>query len=206
MPATPFALKYTKIGKVGGNYHVYLNTHQYSVPYNYVNQNATIIYDKETVEIYNSKLERIAIHKKSHKRFGYSTIKSHMPANHLAFEYRKQARNANMYLSKAKKISFNVEYVIQMVLDNAACYEQAYNTCEAILQLHRLEPEAFIKTCEYVQNHLDMVNYKIINQIMKNKIYLKDNKNKDINTQFIHKNLRGKNEYRNNNISIRKST
>ena len=195
LPSRPFVLKYTKTSKVGSNYHIYLNTHQYSVPYNYVNQDVTIIYDKETVEIYNLKFERIAIHKRSYKRFCYSTNKSHMPTNHLKYEDRKKTRNALFYLDKAKGIDPSVEIVLHIVLENAVVNEQAFNSCEAILQLHKLDPKAFILTCKYVETNLKIVNYKIINQIMNNKIYLKDKNTTESNNQIIHKNLRGKDEY-----------
>ena len=196
LPDMEFTLKYSKQTKVKSNYHIFINTHQYSVPYEYVNQTVSIIYDKDTVEIYDTSYSRIALHKRSFNKYGYSTIAEHMPPNHLAYEFHKNQKNAAYYLYRAGKIDDNVANVLQMVFDNAACIEQAYNSCEAILQLHKLDPESFVNSCKYAKENLKTVNYKIIRQIMKNKAYI-DPLSSLLDFQITHSNLRGKEEFLN---------
>jgi len=194
LPSSQFSLKYTKMCKVGGNYHVYVSTHQYSIPYEYVNQKVSIVYDQETVEIYDSVYTRIALHKRSFRRYGYTTIKDHMPPNHIAYEYHKNQKNAAYYLYRAGKIDESVKDVLQIVFDNAACIEQSYSSCEAILQLYKLDPESFLATCKYAKTNLKSINYKIIKQIMNTKVYTDPFKTL-LETQIIHANLRGKEGY-----------
>ncbi len=196
LPDSLFTLKYTKECRVGSNYHIYVSTHQYSVPYDYVNQMVSIIYNQESVEIYDSSFARIAIHKRSFKRYGYTTIEEHMPPNHQAYEHHKNRRNASYYLYRAGLIDKSAERVIQMVLDRAVQVEQAYTSCEAILQLHRLDPLQFILACEYAVQHLSVVNYRILKQIMHNRVYLDKHKDSG-DDQILHSNLRGKDAFLN---------
>lgn len=196
LPTTPFSIKYTKTRHVGNNYHIYISTHQYSVPFEYVNKTVTVIYDKDTVEIYDSTYTRIAIHKRSFKRYGYTTVYEHMPDRHQAYEYKKGCKNAAYYLSRALQIDPSVKTVLQKVFNNAVCIEQAYNTCEAILQLDKLDHQAFINSCKYIEDKLEYANYRIIKQIMNNKTYNISTSNQD-NTQPKHINLRGKDAFLN---------
>ena len=190
LPDTVFSVKYTKFSKVANNYHIYISTHQYSVPYSFVNQRVSIVYDKDTVEIYDMNYNRIALHKRSFRQYGYTTIKEHMPPNHMAYEYHKGEKNAEHYLYRASKIDSSCEAIIQKVLNHALRVEQAYKSCEAILQLHKLEPTSFIDACKYADKNMMIVNYKIIKLIMKNRSYSKLLQQK-ISEQIVHENLRG---------------
>ena len=194
LPDTSFSLKYTKTGKVGSNYHIYISTHQYSVPYEFVGQEVVTIYDKETVEIYDSKYNRIAVHPRSFKRYGYTTTKEHMPPRHQAYEYKKGIRNANHYLYRAECLDESVKLVIQRILDNAVCIEQAYNSCEAVLQLYKVDSESFISSCRYVSERLKVANAKIIKNVMDTRAYLKTIPSYNPE-QTLHYNLRGKDSY-----------
>ena len=197
LPQTEFTIKYNKECIVGSNYHVFVNTHQYSVPYEYVNKYVSIVYDQFTVEIYDSSYNRIALHKRSFRRYGYTTNKDHMPPNHLAFEYEKGNKNAAYYLYRARRTNPYAEEVLKIVLNNAACVEQSYNSCEAILQLAKQDEEGFRQACQYiVDKQIHATNAKIIKSIMTNRTYLLSEQNIEETEQPIHSNLRGKNAYK----------
>ena len=195
LPDSEFTLKYTKTRTVGSNYHVYIDTHQYSVPHEYVNKIVSVVYDKETVEIYDMQFNRIALHKRSFKRYGYTTIQEHMPPNHLAYEYQKGSKNAAYYLFRASKCGPAVEEVIRMILRKSLCVQQAYKSCEAVLQLQKEDYEGFLRACEYAVENLETANHRIIHTIMTNKTYLKKKLKEEADEQFIHSNLRGPKAY-----------
>ena len=197
LPPTEFTIKYTKSCVVGSNYHIYVNTHQYSVPYEYVKKPVNVVYDKTTVEVYDSQHNRIAIHKRSFKRYGYTTNHDHMPPNHLAYEYEKGKKNAAYYLYRASKIDQATVDVLKLVIRNAACVEQSYKSCEAILQLYKVDETGFKEACKYVLKHLKVANSGIIKSIMTNRTYLKENSKQDEFEQPIHDNLRGKDAFNN---------
>lgn len=80
LPAEPFLIKHTTKSKVHMNYHVHIyeDNHRYSVPYQYIGQRTKIVYDENTVEVFIG-LNRIAVHKRSYKYGGYTTLDDHMP-------------------------------------------------------------------------------------------------------------------------------
>lgn len=198
LPETEFTIKYTKDCIVGSNYHIYINTHQYSVPYEYVRKSVSVVYDQFTVEIYNSSYNRIALHKRSFRKYGYTTNKDHMPPNHLAYESEKGNRNAAYYLYRARQIEPSVEEVLRIVLDKAVCVEQCYNSCEAILQLAKHDMESFIQACKYVTDRkMSTANARIIKSIMLNRSYLLPKRDTDEQAQPLHDNLRGKEAFLN---------
>lgn len=195
LPSEKFSLRYTKQCKVANNYHVFVSTHQYSVPYEYVNKEVNIIYDNSIVEIYNEEYQRIAIHPRSFRQYGYTTNRDHMPPRHVEYENKKGQRNAAYYLNRAGKISDSVRDVIEMVLKRATNVEVMYNSCEAILQLEKIDKQAFIKSCEYIKNKLQMANYNVVRSVMETKAYLKEDNTSSASDQLLHDNLRGKDAY-----------
>ena len=194
LPNKQFSLKYTKQEKVDSDYHISVTTHRYSVPYEYVGQVVTIIYDTEHVEVYNSSFDRICMHDRSFVRYRHSTKKEHMPPAHLAFELKKGVRNAASYLYRARLIDSVVEECIQRVIERNIIPEQGYKSCEAILQLQFIDKEALIKSCDYAVKNLRYINARILRSIMETKSYLR-NIDKDEPKQFIHSNLRGKESF-----------
>ena len=52
LPDTPFRFRYRKEVKLSGNYHVQVAGRKYSVPYQYVGQHLTVVWDIDTVEVY----------------------------------------------------------------------------------------------------------------------------------------------------------
>lgn len=194
LPDKPFSLKYTKQEKVGSDYHISVTKHKYSVPYEYVGQEVTIIYDIKDVEVYNSTFERITSHKRSFAQYGHSTKTEHMPPAHLAYELKKGVKNAASYLYRAGLIAPIVQECLQKVLDRNIIPEQGYRSCEAILQLQFIDKEALIKSCDYAVKNLKYVNARILKTIMDNKSYMLDSSKED-NGQFIHSNLRGKESF-----------
>ena len=192
LPHTEYTIRYTKNCVVGSNYHVFVNTHQYSVPYEYVKKTVMVVYDRETVEIYDAVHNRVAVHKRSFRKYGYTTNQLHMPPNHLAYEYEKGKKNAAYYLYRAGKIDESVVIVLKEVMNNAVCVEQSYRSCEAILKLEKENTENFIRSCKYALHHLPVVNCQIIRNIMTSKSYMMDTREKEAAQQPIHSNLRGK--------------
>lgn len=49
LPETKFTIKYIKDCTVGSNSHIYINTHEYSVPYEYVRKSVSVVYDRKYV-------------------------------------------------------------------------------------------------------------------------------------------------------------
>ena len=80
LPAYPFDYLEVKQAKVHIDYHITFKKHHYSVPHSYTRQPVLIRASERLVEIYHQN-QRIACHVRC-DRPGYSTEKTHLPANH----------------------------------------------------------------------------------------------------------------------------
>ncbi|MCY7328978.1 MAG: IS21 family transposase, partial [Saprospiraceae bacterium] len=104
LPPTDYTLQRLTWGKVQKNCHVILgqDRHQYSVPFQLIGKQLKIVYTEDTVEVYD-KLTRVAVHRRNKHAHGYTTLATHLPANHQHMVAR-QAWNADYFLEKADKI------------------------------------------------------------------------------------------------------
>lgn len=84
LPATAFCYAEWKKVRVGLDYHVELEAHYYSVPYQLVRQQLDLRYTATTVECF-FRGKRVASHLRSHIRGGHTTVAAHMPKAHRAY-------------------------------------------------------------------------------------------------------------------------
>ena len=134
LPAIPYRFRYRKVVKLTGNYHVAVNKHYYSAPYQYVGQDVSVLWDIDTVEVYSGS-SRIAVHERSQGP-GYTTLDEHMPDNHLAYKHG-QGYNAAYYLEEAEAIGPYTKESVSSILNRTKHAEQSYNSCRGVLSLKR---------------------------------------------------------------------
>ena len=83
LPGAPFVFAEWKKARVNLDYHVELEGHYYSTPYQLVGKEVEIHYTASTVEIlYRGK--RVASHAHSSKVHSHSTLAEHRPKSHQA--------------------------------------------------------------------------------------------------------------------------
>jgi hypothetical protein len=191
-----FIVKHEVNAKVQRNYHVILgeDMHQYSVPYIHVGETVKITYDSSEVEIFLN-LHRIALHRRSCRRNGYTTIKEHMPESHLSYLETK-GWDADYFIAQASLIGSSAAVIFKRILARNKFPAQTYNACLGLLSLNkkygyerfeaacfRALPAAFI-TYGFVKNILENNQDKIIEDLPQ--------------TNYIpeHNNLRGKESYK----------
>ena len=78
LPATRYQFATWKTPKVNIDYHVDVDRHYYSVPYQLVGQRVDVRISERTVEAFFSG-RWVASHRRSQVRGGYSTQDAHMP-------------------------------------------------------------------------------------------------------------------------------
>jgi hypothetical protein len=195
LPAEPFTIKHTTHAKVQKNYHVILGEdwHQYSVPHVYIGKQVKIIYDSTEVEIYLG-LQRIAIHRRSYRRHGYTTLQEHMPEKHQRY-MEMRGWDADYFIKRAKQVGENTAWVIEKVLSSKAFPEQTYNACLGILRHEKKYSAVRLEAACKRAHGSTVVNYKIISNILKN------NLDKQHDTQLEirlpdHENIRGAGSYK----------
>ena len=163
--------------KLTGDYHVTVGRleerHLYSVPYIYVGQRVTVVWDTETVEVYLN-TQRIALHKRSFIA-GRSTEDAHMPENHLEYQHSK-GRNAAFYLEEVEVIGMYTLKAVEKVLASPKYVSHAYRSCEGILSLRKkYGKERLENACKRVSES-GTVTYSMLKNILQNNLDKAENR------------------------------
>jgi hypothetical protein len=115
--------------RVNLDYHVVVDTHRYSVPHTLIGGLVDIHLTATIVEIYMDNA-RVASHKRSDVRNGFTTVAEHMPPQHRHVNWQE-----DQFLAQACKHGPHTERLISTVLASRPVREQSYRSCLGILRL-----------------------------------------------------------------------
>lgn len=135
LPKETFVITHVAKAKVQKSYHIILSEdhHYYSVPFSFIGKTVNAVYDTDTVEIYYEH-KRIALHTRSYKPHGFTTIREHMPESHQRYSEQK-GWTPDYFLQEALKIGSCTHLYIDKVLKSKSFTEQTYNACLGIIRL-----------------------------------------------------------------------
>ena len=137
LPTAPFLLKKTVSAKVQRTYHVMLGECKnfYSVPFQYVGQQAAVVYSRDTVEVFVGP-NRVATHTRlpAGARYHYKTDAAHIPRNHEEW-LKTEGYDAAYFRSWARKIGPVTEWAIGQILLTKIHEPQSYRSCIGTLAL-----------------------------------------------------------------------
>lgn len=196
LPSFPFIIRHRQQKKAGYNYHFQLSedNHYYSVPYRFAGVKLTAVYDTSTVEIYNGQ-ERIATHMRSPVAEGYTTVATHMPPNHQAYQKQK-GWDSTYFLQEAAKIGTHTHAYILALLQSRPQEQQAYNACRGLLRLaadKHAGPQRLENVCLRALK-AGIISYKTINNMLANN---KEQEESELKSKLpSHCNLRGPEAYK----------
>lgn len=163
LPTHPYEFAQWKVATVQLNYHIAIETQNYSVPYEYVKKKVDVRYSRSTIEVFY-KGTRICSHKRLHGRRGqYSTVVDHMPANHQLYSEWDSAR----FLKWASGIGDSTQLVVQKMFDTYHIEEQAYKGCLSLLKLaDKYTPGRLEQACKAALERIPSPRYKNIRLIL----------------------------------------
>jgi transposase len=118
--------------KVQLNYHIEVDRHYYSVPYQLLHERLDIRLTATIVEAFH-KGERVAAHVRSHVKGGYTTLPEHMPPSHRYYAEWNPAR----FIQWAGKTGEATARVVETILTTRPYPEQGYKACLGIINLTR---------------------------------------------------------------------
>lgn len=191
LPEKSYELRKIKQVTVSKNGHIYLteDQHHYSVPYELIGKKLKLQYSRSLVELYDQ-YELVASHKRIRSPHNYSTVPEHMPPQHRHVTEWSPA----FFMEKAKAIDPVVEYYISQILAKKAHPQQAYKSCQGILNYgKRVGNDRLIKACKRA-HEIGYYNYKIIEDILQ-KHYDKYEDEPVPSHMPAHENIRGGNYY-----------
>jgi len=196
LPAAPFFIRHQVLAKVQKNYHITLGEdyHHYSVPYQFIGKQVSVVYDTDMVEIYYQH-KRITLHRRSYKKHDFTTIGDHMPQGHQQF-YEQQGWTPAYFLDQAILIGPAVQRYMDELLKAKVYTEQTYNACRGILRLHKEYGSLRLQAACSRALTGNVYNYRTIQNILiSNLDQLPDSLQIDLFRLPDHPNLRGPHTY-----------
>jgi transposase len=112
------------------DYHIELEHHYYSVPFQLVHEAVDLRFNALTVEIFH-RGQRIASHLRSSRRGGHTTDPAHMPKAHQ----RHLEWTPSRLIDWARTIGPQTAALVEAILADRPHPEQGYRSCLGILRL-----------------------------------------------------------------------
>jgi transposase len=164
LPKMPFELATWKIATVAFNYHIAVDDHYYSVPFEYIKKKVDVRLTRLTVEVFFDG-SRICSHRRLYGNRGkYSTTEEHMPPNHQ--EYVKW--DGGRFRTWATKVGKNTAIVVESILSTFKVEQQGYRACMALLKLaDQYTPQRLDAACAKALFYTPRPGYKAIQTILK---------------------------------------
>jgi transposase len=178
--------------KIHIDYHFVFDDHYYCVPYQYIHHPVEIRATSKTVEcFYQGK--RIAAHARSHVRYGFTTLKEHMPPAHLAHAEWTPERMKRW----AKKIGQKTSEFIDRMIASRAFPQQAFRACLGLLRLGNRFGEERLENACTIALSVGATRYQQVESILKKRLDTLTHSH-DQNESIIsdHENIRGSKYYK----------
>jgi transposase len=198
----PEPFEYATWRKVRANidYHVEVDGHYYSVPYQLRKKQLEARVTAGTVEVYH-KSKRVASHARSHRRGRHTTVNEHMPEAHRQYAEWTPKRLVDW----ASKNGEATAQVIQGILESRTHPQHGYRSCLGIMRLGKTCGSRRLEAACHRALALNSLSYKSIKSILDNGLENRQVERKQQERPAIkHGNIRGPHYYANNASNISK--
>jgi transposase len=164
LPATPFEFAERKKATVHPDYHVEVDHHYYSVPYQHQGKEVEVRYSEKTVEIL-LKGNRIATHIRSYVPGKHTTIQEHRPVKHQDLKW-----TSSYMADKGREVGPATVDVLQRIMDQRKHPELGYRACLGVLRFgKRYSNERLEAACRRAIV-MDAASYRSIKSILENSL------------------------------------
>jgi transposase len=191
LPLIPFPYAEWKTAKVNVDYHIELDGHYYSVPYQLAGTRLEVRFSARTVECFH-KGKRVASHKRSFKKGHHTTTPEHMPRGHR--EYLKWT--PERLLNWAAKTGPACEGLAKAIMNSRAHPQQGFRSVLGIMSLKKTYGDERLEAACQKALDIKAKSYSSLKSILKNNL---DKKTAKQSSQPLlpidHHNIRGKNYY-----------
>ena len=162
LPVSPYVYAEWKMVRVHMDYHVEIDGHYYSAPYQWVKQQLDARVTANTIELFY-KGQRVASHMRSWQKGRHTTLEAHRPESHRHYGDWSPER----FQRWAAKIGVATQQVIITILQERRHPEQGYRSCLGILRLAKTYSDARLEAACARALLLGTHRYKSIESILK---------------------------------------
>jgi len=174
------------------NYHVQVDRHYYSVPYQLLRETLDIRLTVGIVEAFH-KGERVAAHVRSHVKGGYSTLPEHMPPSHRYYSEWNPAR----FIQWAGKTGEATARLVETILSTRPYPEQGFKACLGIINLTRDYEPVRVEAAARRALEFKTCSYRSMKAILSSGLDRQEDSSEQPELQGLlpHQNIRGQEYY-----------
>jgi transposase len=165
LPAEPYELAHWKVVRPNIDYHVEVERHYYSVPYQLVGHQLDVRYTAATVEIFHRGV-RVASHVRSFVPYKATSINEHRPKSHQAHLEWTPSR----LIAWAETLGRATGAVVRTILESKPHPEMGYRACLGIMSLAKRYTTARLEAASQRALLLDACSYQSLKSILKHSL------------------------------------
>jgi transposase len=163
LPSRRYQYAVWKVATASIDYHVEVDRHRYSVPYQLVGQRCDVRVAAGTVEVFHGN-RRVASHVRSHYPGGFTTDSAHMPESHR----RHLEWTPGRIIRWAQETGPAAAQVVEDILKSRPHPEQGFRSCLGIIRLGKTYGSDRLEAACRRALALQALNYRSIQSILKN--------------------------------------
>lgn len=154
-----------KKARVSIDYHIAVEHHYYSVPYQLVKAQVEVRLSAHTVEIFH-RGQRVASHRRSARRGAHTTVNTHMPTAHRAYAEWTPQRLVRW----AEKTGPATAALIARILASRPHPQQGFRSCLGILRLGKSYGTTRLEAACQRALRIGAASFKSIDSILKHNL------------------------------------
>ena len=182
----PYVYAEWKKCRAGLDYHIAIDRHYYSVPYQLLKTELWARITARTVEVFHIG-QRVASHVRTSSNGQHSTQRDHMPAHH---KFREDWTPQRIQ-AWAARIGPNVAILAEVVMRDRKHCEQGYRTCLGVIRLaDRFGRDRLDAACRRALE-INARSYSSVHSILKNGLDSKARARATEEPAINHPNIRG---------------
>ncbi len=162
LPAERYALAEWKTVRANIDYHVEIDRHYYSVPYQLAGQQLEARYTATTVELFQDG-KRVASHARNSVAYRHTTVHEHMPKSHQAHLQWTPSR----LIHWGESVGMATAEVIRTILAGKPHPEMGYRACLGILRLAKTYSHERLEAASQRALQLRACSYSSLRSILK---------------------------------------
>ena len=148
--------------RVNIDYHIQVRRHFYSIPYQLARKEVEVRLTATTLEVFH-RGRRVAVHVRSHRKGGYTTDPSHMPAALRAHLEWSPSR----LVSWAATVGPRTAAFVEQLLESRPHPEQGYRSCLGLMQLARTYPAERVEAACHRALASGALSYRSVKSILR---------------------------------------
>ncbi len=162
LPANRYEFAEWKTVRVGPDYHVELDGHYYSVPYQLVREQLEVRFTKTTVEVLR-RGKRVAGHARSRQRGRHTTVREHMPKAHQKYLEWTPRRLVRW----AQKTGPATARLVEGILQTRPHPQQGFRACLGVMRLGKSYGDERLEAACRRSLKLKSYSYQSVKSILK---------------------------------------